>query len=182
MKKTLLLAGVACLLSFNASAQEFRPYVGLDYAYDKADFKKEAKSLDDGFNSGIINAGVRMGDYYGLEAFFQQSGERKTHFTGEDVKAKFNAYGLDAYGYMPLGCEKKFDLLASLGLAAYDTTVKGLPEGKYDKQRMGYRMGIGAQYNFTENMAARVMGRYNYLGMSQLDNFSEVTAGVRYTF
>lgn len=181
MKKTLLLAGVACLLSFNASAQEFRPYVGVDYAYDKADFKKEAKDLDDGFNSGIVNAGVKMGDYAGLEAFYQLAGTRKTHFNDYDVKAKFSAYGVDAYGYLPLGCEKKFDLLASLGIANYDTEIK-TPESKDSKDRMGYRFGLGAQYSFTDNIAARVMGRYNYLGMSKLDNFAEVTAGLRYTF
>ncbi len=30
MKKTLLLAGVACLFSLNANASEVKPYVGLD--------------------------------------------------------------------------------------------------------------------------------------------------------
>lgn len=181
MKKTLLLAGVACLVSLSANAFEYKPYVGIDYAYDKADFKKEAKDLKDGFNSGIINAGARFGDYMGLEAFYQMSGDRKTHGEDYNVKASFEAYGVDAYGYMPLGCDKTFDLLASVGVANYDTEIKG-EDAKEDKSRVGYRFGLGAQYNITENIAARVMGRYNYLGMSNLDNFQEVTAGVRYTF
>lgn len=45
MKKTLLLAGVACLFSFGANAadyslSELRPYVGLDYVYTDANIKK----------------------------------------------------------------------------------------------------------------------------------------------
>ncbi len=185
MKKTLLLAGVACLFSVSAQAQDYmsevRPYIGLDYAYDKADFKKDAKDLKDGFNSGIINVGSRMGDYFGLEAFYQLSDERKTKFEDYNLSAKFQAYGLDAYGYLPLGCEKKFDLLASLGAAVYDMKLKG-PDAKLTQKRVGYRAGIGAQYNFTENFAARIMGRYNYVGTAHLNNFNEVTAGVRYTF
>ena len=43
MKKTLLLAGVACLFSVSANAmdlsREFRPYIGLDYVYSHADYK-----------------------------------------------------------------------------------------------------------------------------------------------
>lgn len=49
MKKTLLLAGVACLFSFGANAadyslSELRPYVGLDYVYTDANIKKKPAS------------------------------------------------------------------------------------------------------------------------------------------
>ena len=182
MKKTLLLAGVACLMSFNAHAQTYdvKPYVGLDYAYDRADFKKDAKDLKKGFNSGIINAGVRMEDI-GIEGFFQVSGENKNHRTDNTVKTKFNAYGLDMYGYLPLGCEKKFELLGSLGAGIYDIHMKD-NSSKHNTTRVGYRAGIGAQYNFNENIAARIMGRYNYIGSGRLHSMNEVTAGLRYSF
>ena len=49
MKKTLLLAGVACIFSYNANAMnissDLKPYIGLDYVYSKADFKGEASRL-----------------------------------------------------------------------------------------------------------------------------------------
>ncbi len=185
MKKTLLLASAACLFSFGANAMdlsaEMKPYVGLDYAYSHGDIKKDAGIKKD-YNSGIINAGVKMGDYSGLEAFFQQSGERKAHH-GErgKVKSEFYAYGLDAYGYMPMGCEKKFNLLGSLGLANYNMKVK-VPGGNRDKQKVGYRVGIGASYDLTENWSARIMGRYSYIGAHDIKSLQEVTAGVRYTF
>ena len=50
MKKTLLLAGVACIFSYNANAMnissDLKPYIGLDYVYSKADFKGEASRLE----------------------------------------------------------------------------------------------------------------------------------------
>ena len=73
MKKTLLLAGVACIFSYNANAMnissDLKPYIGLDYVYSKADFKGEASRLEksnllkDNYNSGVINAGIKLGDY-----------------------------------------------------------------------------------------------------------------------
>lgn len=190
MKKTLLLAGVACLFAANANAgismynQEFTPYIGADYVYDHASYKKDAKllSLKKSYNSGMINVGLRAMRYVGLEAFFQQSMTNKTNKnTDYPVKSKFYAYGADLYGYLPIGCYG-FNMLGSLGLADYNLDLKVKQAGKYDKQRMGYRMGLGMQYDFTNHFAARVMGRYNYIGAKHLDNLKEVTVGLRYSF
>lgn len=185
MKKSLLLAGVACLVSASAANamdyNMFKPIVGLDYAYSDADFKKEAKPVNNDFSSGIISLGTKIGDYSSVEAFYQMSGEEKGHQDGVDYKGKFTAYGLDGIGHLPLGCEGKVELLGSLGLGIYDVDVKANGV-KHSASKVGYRGGIGAQYNFTENLAGRVMGRYNYIGDSNLHSFNEVTAGVRYTF
>lgn len=185
MKKTLLLAGVACLVSA-ASAHamnynEFKPIIGLDYAYSNADFKKDVKNLNDDFNSGIISVGTKIGDYSSVEAFYQLAGDKKTNTDTAKYKAKFSAYGLDAYGHLPLGCAKKVELLGSLGLGIYDINIKK-DGAKATTDKVGYRMGLGAQYNFTENFAGRIMGRYNYLGGGRIHSFNEVTAGVRYSF
>lgn len=96
MKKTLLLVGAACLFPVLANAQmmsgnEAKSYIGVDYIYDKADFKKDAKSLDDGYNSASVNAGVRVEDF-GVEAFYQHSGEKKTHLLqqkAENISSNF---------------------------------------------------------------------------------------------
>ena len=195
MKKTLLLAGVACIFSYNANAMnissDLKPYIGLDYVYSKADFNGEASRLEksnllkDNYNSGVINAGIKLGDYTSLEAFYQQSATRKgdryyVDGLAHKAKTKFNAYGLDLYGYMPVGCSG-FNLLGTIGLANYDLEVKGAGD-KDTWTRVGYRAGIGAQYDFNENWAARVVGRYSYIGTKAVDNLKEVTAGIRYTF
>ena len=185
MKKTLLLAGVACLFSFGANAEDYKPYVGLDYVFSNANIKKEYNVKKD-YNSGAINAGMKVGDYMGLEAFFQQSMEEKKNISDtQNTKSKFHAYGIDLYGYMPIPeCNDTFNLLGSIGLANYnmETKFNGIERGKIDKDRMGYRVGLGAQYNFDEHWGARIMGRYTYLGAKALKDLKEVTAGIRYTF
>ena len=186
MKKALLLAGVACVFSANANAmdmmKDIKPYIGLDYVYSHADYKDLERDPKKSYNSLAINAGMWMTHYASLEAFFQQSDENKSFGgTPEHLKTKFYAYGLDAYGYMPLGCNG-LNLLGTVGLANYNMKVKYAHHGSDDKQRMGYRLGIGAQYDFTENMSARIVGRYSYIGAKHLDNLMEVTAGIRYTF
>ena len=60
-------------------------------------------------------------------------------------------------------------------------SFRSLSKAKH-QNRIGYRAGIGAQYDFNENWAIRVMGRYTYLGMSRVNNLKEVTAGLKYTF
>jgi len=194
MKKTLLLAGVACLFAANANAQldnkhnmkwygkEITPYIGVDYAYDRAAYRKEAKQLKKDYNSFVVNLGVRTMRYAGLEAFFQQSGNIKSlKHTGNEVKTKFYAFGADLYGYLPIGCDG-FNLLGAVGLANYNVKAKYQQGGEYDKDRLGLRIGGGMQYDFTDHFAARVMGRYNHIGSKQLKNLKEVTVGMRYSF
>ena len=191
MKKSLLLAGVACsLIATNASAgwkdsmhhaiQNSKYYIGADYAYVNADFNGSFQEAKDSYNSGSINLGVRM-DKFGVEIFNQMSGKRTKDLTDGDLKTKINAYGLDLYGYQPLGCEGKYDLLATVGLANY--YYKGeWDSGSDSKNRIGYRVGGGAMYNFNDHISARVVGRYAYIGGDSLNHVAEVTAGLRYTF
>ena len=196
MKKTLLLASAAaCIFAYSANANaqqmfgyEAKPYIGVDYIYTHADNKGIANNLKKDYNSGDINVGVRLGEYAGLEAFYQQSGNRTTKVWESGavfenkIKSRIYSYGLDLYGYLPLDCLNKFDLVASIGAANLNMRVKGLPEGKYDKNHMAWRAGAGFQYNFDEHVSARVMYRYSYVDTKYLDNLNEVSAGLRYTF
>ena len=190
MNKALLLAGAACVLCLSTPAKaqqmfghKIEPYIGADYIFTSADFKKAGNLLKEDYNGGAVNIGTRLGKYAGLEAYYQMTGERKAkHESGSDLKSKFRSYGLDLFGYLPLGCADKVDLLASVGAGNYTLKVKGDPTGEYDKDHMGYRFGVGAQYNFNEHVSARVMGRYTYVDTKYLDSLMEVNAGLRYTF
>ena len=188
-RKTILLAGAAALLSGTVQAMEINPYMGLDYVYSHADYKSDHaawdKALKKDYDSGAVNLGMRPSEYFSLEGFFQQSAKSKgalVEVTGGSgrLKSEFYAYGLEAYRYMPMGCDG-FSLLGTVGLANYNFKIKD-NNGSEDKNHMGYRVGIGAQYDMNENWAMRLVGRYSYIDSKVLDNLQEVTAGIRYTF
>ncbi len=188
MKKTLLLASVASVLSFQAHAgywsdvyNSMKPYIGADYVYSNVKFGRPADYMKDSFHSPSVNIGARMYGYLGLEGFYQQSFKEKKTVDGDKHSAEFLAYGADLYGYAPIMCSQ-FNLLGSLGLANYRFSFR-YPEIASKKQdRIGYRAGIGMQYDFTEHFAFRMMGRYSYLGMKRVNNLKEVTAGLRFMF
>ena len=127
----------------------------------------------------FIRGGYRskkMEDVVAEARALAEAGCRELILIAQDV----TCYGLDLYGRMPIMCSG-FNALASLGVANYNTKYKfdGTSE---DKQRIGYRAGVGLSYDFNNNVSFRLMGRYSYLGMASLDNLMEVTAGLRYTF
>jgi len=188
MKKTLLLAGVASVVAFQANAgywsdiySDLKPYIGADYVYSYAKLGGPAQLLRESYHSPSINFGARMYGNWGLEAFYQQSFKEKKHIWGEPYSMEFLAYGADLYGYAPIMCSQ-FNLLGSLGLANYRFSFRYPDIASKTQDRIGYRAGIGMQYDFTEHFAFRMMGRYTYLGMNRIDNFKEVTAGLRYSF
>lgn len=192
MKKIYLLAATTSMLAFNAQAADWgmsdliRPYIGGDYIFSHAKHGGWARQAKENYNSWSANMGMDIAKYTSVEAFFQQSGERKAHKRDIRLKSEFYAWGLDLYGRSQMGCWP-FHLLGSVGLADYNVKYKfrgdgELGNGSSDKQRIGYRAGVGFSYDFNEHFAMRVMGRYSYVGMKTLNNLMEVTAGLRYYF
>ncbi len=186
MKKICLLAAAVSVFALNAQAadwkmsKEFRPYIGADYVYSYAKHGGIASDAKRDYNSWMVNVGTDIAEYTSVEAFFQQAPQRKSHLADDEIKSEFYAYGLDFYGRAPIMCSG-FNALGSLGVANYNTKYKLRGESQ-DKQRVGYRAGVGFSYDFTNNVSFRLMGRYSYVGMANLNNLMEVTAGLRYTF
>ncbi len=192
MKKNLLMASVACCLTFGAALNahagylsdmyhEMRPYIGADYVFSHVKFGNPATHMKKNYHSGMVNLGARMYENLGLEVFYQQSGKEKRNHDGEKHSAEFLAYGMDMYGYAPLMCSS-LNLIGSLGFANYRFDFRYPDIANKSQNRIGYRAGIGLQYDFTEHFAARVVGRYSYVGMKRVNNLKEITAGLRYTF
>ena len=188
MKKVCLIAAAVSTFALNAGAADWgmnmsewvRPYMGADYVYSHANHGSFAKEAKKDYNSWAVNAGIDIARYTSLEGFFQQAFQRKTHIGPDTLKSDFYAWGLDMYGRMPIMCSG-FNALASVGLADYNVKYK-FQGSSEDKQRVGYRGGLGMSYDFTDHISMRVMGRYSYLGMANLNHLMEVTAGLRYTF
>lgn len=186
MKKTLLLSGLACVAAFNAEAMNFnmkeiRPYVGADYVYFYAKNGGAARHLKDDFSAGKFNVGMQMYKNWDLEFSFQQSGELKSGKPDADSKIKnyFTTYAMDVYGKYPIMCSK-LNALATVGTGIYHVKYKNMDRGSFN--RVGYRAGLGLQYDFNDNFSARVVGRYSYIGAATVDNLMEVTAGLQYRF
>lgn len=182
MKKTLLLAGAACFLAFNANAAEITPYVGLDYNYS---ITNNAHNGDHGiannFNSGSVVAGTKITPNAAVEAFYQKS-DRQTDRLGNGTKTtrNFDAYGIDALGIIPT-CSN-IDLLASAGIGKYDVKTKLVGQGSTHDVGTGYRLGAGAQYNLTDNVAVRAMYRHVFMARNEIDDINEFSLGARYSF
>ena len=191
MKKTLLLAGVASLFAMNVNAVEFKPYVGLDYVYSDAGMKDNLDELyESKYNSFKFDLGAKLNKNFGLEFFYQQSGEEDKNFdigAPLEVSTKFKAYGVDAIGYLPL--TDKLEGLGSIGFAKYDFeaeyNVIGYGKDTKDEDNLGMRFGLGLQYNITDNVAVNGMARYIKLNDSDddaIEDITEFSVGARYTF
>lgn len=187
MKKILLLSGVAFLFSTAAEAMmhhnwpEIKPYVGAEYVYSRAKLGGSAGGLKRNFNSAKADLGMEIYKNLYTEFSYQQSWQvkNKHYFDTHSVKQRFAAYAMDLYAKMPIMCSP-FGLVATGGLALYDVTQKGLADKSF--QKVGYRIGGGMQYDMNEHWAARVIGRYSYVGANRLDNYMEVAAGMLYKF
>ncbi|MBR3661753.1 MAG: porin family protein [Alphaproteobacteria bacterium] len=187
MKKTLLLTtAAACLTAFNANAYthsmmgQMRPYVGAEYVFSHAKNGGEATNAKDNFHSGKADIGMEWANFLDTEFSYQHSGELKSaNPEGGKIKSSFQAYALDLYGKYPIMCSP-LSAVGTIGGAIYHGDYKGLPKDDFNK--FGYRAGVGMQYDFTDNISARVIGRYTYIDSRYLNNLMEVNAGILYQF
>lgn len=183
MKKAVLLAGAACLFAGAANA-EIIPYAGLDGNYSTLDWAYDIEdSVEDDYQSVSFVAGSKFNRNFGVEAFYQLSNGEKNKDAYEGLNhSRFTAYGVDALGYLPLGCEGKVDLIASAGIAEYTFKVRNTFDGSAKDHSTGYRLNAGAQYNIDENWSVRGMYHHVYTQNSYVDAIDEFSIGFRYNF
>ncbi len=188
MKKTisaLMVAVSAVAFSASANAADYTPYVGVDYVNSHV----YSKNLQ----NASFNVGTKYNKHFGTEIFYQTPLESKTWNTHEvddddnvsviKNKVSYRSYGLDAYGYLPLGCDQVWSVLGTAGIAQVDTRYKETGYKSEKENGWAYRIGAGVQYDVTENWAVRVLARYSFLDkVHKTDHMMDVTAGVRYSF
>lgn len=179
MKKTigaLMVAASAIAMAANAEAMEYNPYVGAEYGYS---FLNGTGSNN--FNSGKVFVGSQYNENFGVEAFYQRSTTDKK--AGD--KLSYQAYGIDALGYLPLGCDQTVALVGTAGIAYYDFAYKPKGERTDNDATWGYRLGAGAEYNVTDNVAVRALARYTKLDQNvfnETNDMMEYSIGARYNF
>ena len=175
-KNIALLATVSALiLAGNANALEFRPYVGAQYNITHVNTQGLPTNVN--MNSYSVFVGTEYNKYFGTELFYQNTNKWHKIINGTKVKTDFDAYGLDAYGYLPLGCDQVIAPFATVGIANYNFG------GDNDDNGLGYRLGGGIQYHITNNIALRAMGRYVWTDkLEGIDHMSEFSIGLKYVF
>lgn len=178
-KNIALLAAVSILvLSANANALEFRPYVGAQYNYTEVD----ADFVKADMNSYSVVIGTEYNRFFGTELFYQNSDKSNDIIEGEKLKSDFEAYGLDAYAYLPLGCDRVWSVFATTGIANYDIDYAKSGEKEKDNG-LGYRLGAGVQYSVTNNIAIRALARKVWADkLDEVDDMKEFSLGIKYVF
>ena len=182
-KNIALLAAVSVFaLANNANALEFRPYVGAQYNVTHVNTQEQNTNMD--MHSYSVFVGTEYNKYFGTEVFYQNSNKwHKINEDGVKEKVDFDAYGLDAYGYLPLGCDQVVAPFITAGIANYDFDGQNAGSAKEKDNGLGYRLGGGIQYHVTDNVAVRVLGRYVWTDkLDGFDHFSEFSIGAKYVF
>ena len=182
MKKTLLLAGVASIFALSAQAVELTPYFGADYNYTMTHRVKSYNgAVSPNYHSGTLSFGLKTLPYLSFEMF----AEYAKHERSNHIRTNYHGYGIDALGVLPFGCDKRWELLGTLGLGRYYSEIKDKPAGTSDSTYdWGYRFGGGIQYNITDNWAARAMYRHVIFNKHHFafTNLDVISLGVRYSF
>lgn len=183
MKKiTFFLTSVMCAgfaANAHADSYNYRPYVGVDYIYNHT----KANGFSPRYSVGGLHIGSTYSPYFATELFYNISGTDKRHPQGQKIKTSYRAYGLDLLAKLPLGCEKRFSLLATTGVGEYIFKQRNFPQKRHNEHGWGYRFGGGIQYAWTPAWQTRLMARY--IGFDQVSGYNhdmEYSLGVEYHF
>ncbi|MCK5285091.1 MAG: porin family protein [Alphaproteobacteria bacterium] len=212
MKKLLCTAACIAAFTFPAQAQEmnFKPYVGFDlqrsvYDYNNYDIGGGLALdgntiLEDSLDGLNIHVGNRFYKNLGVEfGYFRTKEESKSIANGTTVGSgivtavdfstdvKVQGIMLDGLGYLPLDKEGKFELIGTAGLswskAEFTATIPGTGSIDADESEIGFRVGGGAQVNFTDNINMRGLVRYQTADFDDVvDNAWTYGLGLNYSF
>ncbi|MBO5038152.1 MAG: porin family protein [Alphaproteobacteria bacterium] len=170
----------------------FKPYIGADINYAMVKYNNSdpySRLNNDKYYSYTLTAGARFNRYLGVELFMEQSDEKSnSEKLAKDFsvtyKTKYNAYGIDFIGYLPL--VQNLELLAALGFGEYNFDLNVSSPAQVALKQIestAWRVGGGIQYNFNQHFALRTMARYVLLNESfAMKNMLEVSLGIRCSF
>lgn len=194
MKKTLLMAGIASLVAFNASATEYLPYVAARLARVEVknnittpDYKE--KINDDQFGYRFA-AGVMVPLCGGLAESVRAEVEygllNKTHNYG--LQSKLQTAFANFYYDLDTGTSITPYVGVGLGYARLSEKIGGL---EFNEDNFAYNVGAGVSVNLSYNMDVEVGYRFTDYGkikdrnpeyMKRNYDSQEVLLGLRYTF
>ncbi len=154
-------AGSAQAQGWMRSSQNLGFYVGAGIGGSEAkDFCSDVRSLgvtscDEKDRTWKASAGYRFHPNIALEAGYVDLGKFSAGIGGTTVRIDAKAFELLAVGMIPIW--QSFSIYGKAGVARWDIdgTVTGTTFRASDKGT-DFTFGVGAQYDFTANLAARV--------------------------
>ena len=121
--------------------------------------------------------------YFGTEVFYQRTASDRVHSADGTNEYSLQSYGIDAYGYLPLGCDQVWSLVGTAGFAFEDVKYKNPEENRGTEHGVGYRLGAGFEYDVDANVSVRALYRYTFTdSLGGLDHINEYSLGVKYAF
>jgi OmpA-OmpF porin, OOP family len=174
------LASAGCFFSAQALAQL---YVGFsvgqtNFGDDIDETLVDVGTVDSSDNGFKAFGGYRFNKYVAAELEYFKLGEATYSgtFGGATVtggKLRLSGYNLSAVGILPLS--ERFSGFAKLGIFLWEAkaseTTGGVPtEAKEDGNDLSF--GLGASYDFTNNLAARLEWQRLVVDSSEVDYLS----------
>lgn len=162
-------------------------------------------ALDHQDNIGIV-IGTRPHSNFGIEAFYNRAYSKNTvtqilngqiggdfhHMVGT-FTSKYQAFGVDVLGYLPV--TDYFDFIGFVGLGQYqfdneaEFEVRFLDSSPIDRfsydfseDSLGWRIGGGIQFNIARGLVLRAMYRYVKVNAETINSLQEYSLGIRFLF
>jgi opacity protein-like surface antigen len=187
--KSKILAAAAAGLVIGGTAQaaemaDVRPYVGAELSFNMPKYNNAITTTGTAVDikknklGGGINAGAKICEYFGVEIGYNQVMKAKNGNYSGRIK---NLY-LDGMGYF--AANPDINLIASVGVGRLKQSISGfdIVNGSATKAKISYRLGLGAEYKFDENVTGRLMFRHQKGNKDFLKNMNSIALGVSYTF
>ena len=177
-KQGLAVVGLASamMLAGPALAQDTGFYAGLSIGQSSADVDcTGATTCDDKDSAWKILGGYRFNRNLAVEFGYTDLGAVSASDGVDSVKIESTAFELVAVGSFPIA--EKFSLLGKIGMYRGETdgTVSGSVSGSVSESNTDLTFGVGVQWDFTKNLAARAeWQRYSDVGGGDIGDSADV--------
>lgn len=199
MNKSVLMAGAFIALAGAAQAADdmgLKPYVGVDLVRTWADYENDPTlgvNTNDLFKDKVDGispyVGLQINKHVGVElSYLGTEDAKKSDVLGSGVDSKVRITGIaaDVVGTLPVSADGRFAVLGSAGIGRFKgrmSATDGSTTVSADDSDVGYRLGVGAQYQFTDNWGVRAMMRYTKVDFEDtVNNLVTGSVGVNYKF
>ncbi len=174
----LVLLSALILLPAHAAEQEFYLGASIGENYIEEDNVLFGEDFDDEDTGFKAFGGYQFHRNFAVEANYTVFGDTEDNIAGIDTEVEFDSFGVSLVGIAPIA--DRFDLFGKLGFAYWDARVKASGFGSDDEDGTDLSYGLGARFNFNEQVSARL--EYEGIDVDDLDRADFLSMGVEFNF